>query len=195
MKKSNIIIASIILVITVITFGMLVSYSYYQSLASGNDTSTSIKLKSANINVIYSNSSVLSGTSIVPGWSGVKNFQIKVESSRTTNLNINLFVDSSNFYTSTTDINGLGASYLQYRLLSCTSLGSNCSSTPIRDYTLVDKTSGLVNISTISKSEGIYYYQLELKFVDTLKNQKQTGTDDKPLYFSGHVIVSSNEQI
>lgn len=195
MKKSSILIGSIVLAITIITFGMLVSYSYYQSLNSGNDTSTSIKLNSADIKVIYSNGSILSGTNIVPGWSGVKNFQIKVESSRTISLDINLYVDSSNFYTATTDINGLGASYLQYRLLSCTSLGSNCSSTPVKDYTLVDKNSGLVKVSTISKSEGIYYYQLELKFEDTLKNQKQTGTDEKPLDFKGHIIVSSDEKI
>ena len=193
--KNSILIKSILLVITVITLGIGTTYAYFQVAVTGNETTSTVNISGATVKLTYSNGSTLSGNNILPGWSGNKNFQVKIESPKTISYSINLIVDSSNFYTSINDVNSQASSYIQYKLLSCTGLGTGCS-TALVETTTLDKTSGTIALKTESKSAGTYYYQLNVLFPNnTTKAQNQTGSDGNPLSFKGHVTVTSSTTI
>lgn len=195
MKNNSIIIKALILVITVIALGTTASYAYFQIAVSGNETTSTINIGGATLKLTYSNGSTLTGTNVLPGWSGTKNFQVKVETPKAVSYSVNLVVDSSNFYTSTDDVSSQGSSYLQYKLLSCTALGSGCSTT-LLDTTTLAKTSGTIALKSESKSAGTFYYQLSVTFPNnTTKAQIQTGSDGKALSFKGHVTVTSSATV
>lgn len=195
MENKRNIIRPLILIISIISLGIAVSYAYFQAILSGNDSSTKMGVTSDDISLTYSNGSEINVVDIVPGWSEVKNFQVDVVSKKSFNFDINLVVDYNNFYTNKSNVNGYASSYLEYALYECSSLGSGCS-TLVTNYTLLDKSSGDIVVGSLTKADGTYYYQLVLRFPNNpSENQIQTGVDNKVLSFKGYVTLASSDKI
>ena len=185
---------SLLLIISIISLGVIVSYAYFNPLIINKD-SKNVNITSDDVNLIYSNGSIISAIDIVPGWYDVKNFQVNVESKKSIYYDINLIINNSNFYTSKQDTNGYASSYLEYALYECKSLGTNCN-TLVTDYTLIDKNNGVIVVGSPTKATGTYYYQLVVRFTNNdSKNQIQVGTDGKELKFNGYVTLSSTAKI
>lgn len=194
MKDKKYVVRPIILIVSIISLGILVSYAYYNPLLLNKDSSQ-ITVTSDDVKLIYSNGSEIDVIDIVPGWSDVKNFQVDVVSKKDFIFDINLVVDHNNFYTTKSNVNGYGSSYLEYALYECSSLGSGCN-TLVTDYTILDKSSGDIVVSSLSKADGTYYYQLVLRFPNNpSENQIQTGVDNKVLSFKGYVTLASSDKI
>ena len=194
MGNKSYIVKSIILIVSIISLGILVSYAYYNPLLLNKDSSQII-VTSDDVKLIYSNGSTISAKNILPGWSAAKNFQVNVESKKAFSYDINLVINSSNFYTSKADVNGFASSYLEYALYECSGLGSGCS-TLVTDYTLISKNNGIVVTGSPNKANGTYYYQLVVRFTNNeTKNQIQVGSDGKELSFDGYVTLSSSAKV
>ena len=200
MKNNSVIIKALVLVVTVIALGATATYAYFQVAVSGSETVSTINISGATLKLTYSNGSELKAENIIPGWTGTKNFQVDVinGTNKTVSFDVNLIVDSSNFYTSySTTISGTaGTSYLTYALNKCTGLGTGCTTSEVPATTLGIQ-SGPQLVKKISPAPvGSNYYQLVLAFPNKPDvAQKQTGTDNNPLTFTGHVTVSSSDQI
>lgn len=198
MKNNSIIIKALVLVVTVIALGATATYAYFQVAVSGSEDVSTINVSGATLKLTYSNGSELKADNIIPGWTGTKNFQVDViNSNKTVSFDVNLVVDSSNFYTSySTTISGTaGTSYLTYALKKCTGLGTGCTTSEVPETTLGIQ-SGTQLVKKISPAlAGSNYYQLVLAFPNkTDVAQKQTGTNNNPLTFTGHVTVSSSDK-
>lgn len=200
MKKNNIIFKALVLVVTVIALGATATYAYFQIAVSGSESVSTINVSGATLKLVYSNGSELTASNIIPGWTGTKNFQVDVTNGtgKAVSFDINLIVDSSNFYTSYSEtVSGTaGTSYLTYALNKCTGSGTGCTTSVVSATTLGIQ-SGLQLVKTISNAPaGSNYYQLVLAFPNkTDVPQKQTGTNNQPLAFTGHVTVTSSDKI
>lgn len=195
MKDKKYVVRPIILIISIFSIGIAVTYAYFQARLFGDDSSTKMGVSSDDVSLTYSNGSEIDVIDIVPGWSDVKNFQVDVVSKKDFIFDINLVVDHNNFYKTKSNVNGYGSSYLEYALYECSSLGSGCN-TLVKDYTILDKSSGDIVVSSLSKADGTYYYQLVLRFPNNpSENQIQTGVDNNVLSFKGYVTLASSDKI
>lgn len=202
MKNSNVIIKALVLVVTVITLGATATYAYFQIAVSGSETTSTINVSGATLKLVYSNGTTLSASNIIPGWSGTKNFQVAITNGtgKSISYDVNLYVDSSNFFTSYSDTNDTstkaGTSYLTYALKKCTGLGTGCTTSEVPETTL-GRQSGKQKLKTFSTtSAGTTYYQLVLAFPNkTDVAQSQTGTNNSALSFKAHVTVESTSKV
>ena len=77
--------------ITVLTFLILlvsvagISYAYFTIQITGNDTASSMRLRTANMSLIYNDVQIVSGEYVTPGWSDTKTLTV------TNNGNVNVY--------------------------------------------------------------------------------------------------------
>ena len=202
--KNNILIKSLLLVMTVVILGIGTTYAYFQIAVSGNETGTTINVGGATFKLTYAaGSQTITGTNIIPGWNSKKLFNVTATNgaNKALTYNINLVVSNSNFFISAADTNNTstkaGTSYLTYALNSCSNASDTaCSTTLVADKTL-DIQSGTKNVSTINNhTSGTKYYALIMAFPNnTTLAQSQTGTDGAALKFTGRVTISSSTTI
>lgn len=103
--KKRMLIISISLAFLLL-INICVSYSYYLGKVVGNESNTTIGIKSSGIIITYENNSdVIDASNVVPGWSATKNFSISSTVAKnqlnetTSNLwyEIYLYVDKNDF--------------------------------------------------------------------------------------------------
>ena len=113
-QKTTFYTATVILSILIILSIVSLSYAFFTSIITGNETASSDVVETGTLSIVYTNGQELRGESIEPGWSLSKTFTVEntgtVES--TYNINwenlTNTFVNKTDLVMSLTSTNGGG---------------------------------------------------------------------------------------
>ena len=192
-KQPNLVKAFVFVAIAVILTATG-TYAFFRASIEGTESSSTISVGGATLAVEYVGTQTITGNDVLPGWSSKKYFYVDItnETGQEISFNVNLIVDNSNFYTTTNNTD----SYLQYALYKCTSSSDKTCSTSIVGLTTLTRQSGTEVVGTVKTSEkDKVYYALELKFPYTGASQSQTGTNNQPLTFSGHITIDTSEGV
>ena len=192
-KQPNLVKAFVFVAIAVILTATG-TYAFFRANIEGTESTSTISVGGATLAVEYVGTQSITAEEILPGWSSKKYFYVDItnETGQEISFNVNLIVDNSNFYTTTNSTD----SYLQYALYKCTSSSDKTCSTSIVGLTTLTRQSGTEVVGTVKTSEkDKVYYALELKFPDTGASQSQTGTNNQPLTFSGHITIDTSEGV
>lgn len=200
--KNNVIVKALVLVVTVIALGTTATFAYFQATINNVETSSTINITGATLSLTYNKGDkTITGNNILPGWADTKNFSVAMtnETGKSISYDFYLNVQESNFYTSTSDIDGLGSSYLEYQLYKTCTSAYSCSDTQTAALVSINKNSSgdkkLLIGNDSNNGSTTKYYQLKLSFPNLSKAQKQTGTDNNALKFQGYVTVESTANI
>ena len=106
--------ASVILSILIILSIVSLSYAFFTSIITGNETASSDVVETGSLSIVYTNGQELKGESIEPGWSLSKTFTVENTGTVEATYNINwenltnTFVNKEDLVMSLTSTNGGG---------------------------------------------------------------------------------------
>ena len=106
--------ASVILSILIILSIVSLSYAFFTSIITGNETASSDVVETGSLSIVYTNGQELKGESIEPGWSLSKTFTVENTGTVEATYNINwenltnTFVNKTDLVMSLTSTNGGG---------------------------------------------------------------------------------------
>ncbi len=75
-KKSNTVLLTIIAVATLLVAVIGATFAYFSVTVTGNDTATSVIVKTAQLGISYDSGQAITGENIIPGWTANKTFTV-----------------------------------------------------------------------------------------------------------------------
>ena len=113
-QKTTFYTATVILSILIILSIVSLSYAFFTSIITGNETASSDVVETGSLSIVYTNGQELKGESIEPGWSLSKTFTVENTGTVEATYNINwenltnTFVNKTDLVMSLTSTNGGG---------------------------------------------------------------------------------------
>ncbi|MDD4706085.1 MAG: hypothetical protein PHS24_02590 [Bacilli bacterium] len=183
--KKGTINRSIMAIVALLLISIGASYAYFTATISGSESSTTITVGSAVMNITYSGGSAISASNVIPGWSSTS------KSITVTGTNTNSVVLSYTLTLKKTNTFSTGA--LKYTLTNTTTGGVV---TPIATVSNVSITNGSADMTIGSGSFAVgasgvqHTYTFIISFPETSSNQNT----EQGKSFTGYITTTSSTQ-
>lgn len=152
-EKRNIFMI-IIAILTLMTAILGATFAYFAANVIGNETASSVIIKTSNLTVSYKTSNEINVNNVGPGWSKTLNFTVSNSGAGYAGYNINWIVGTNTFT----------GSDLVYTLSSSSNGAVN------KSQTVIPKTTGNIGHGVVGM-KAVQNYTLTVKFLNRAANQ------------------------
>lgn len=154
-EKKNLLML-VIAILTLMTAILGATFAYFAANVVGNETASSVIIKTSNLTVSYKTSNEINVNNVGPGWSKTLNFTVSNSSSGYAGYNINWIVGTNTF----------SGSDLVYTLSSSSDGAVN------KTQTVIPKTTGNIGHGVVAM-KSTQNYTLTVKFLNRNANQDE----------------------